>query len=1162
VNKTSPFLLLILGLLVGYPAARLATAPPAEKAEASAEAPKPAAAVAGGPASLESEDCKPAGKPEEKQASGVEKQAPALGNGGEPQIPPYPWCMPLRALREFFGLSAGREKPRGESLGEVISRAKAADYDLRFLVALVPAPPDPRLDQALDAIQRGFVGSKYSPDAPAPGPPQPDGYLLDRVWFPWAATAASQGSGLPEAPGIMLFRGDNPHSLAVVFLVPETSKMGIQKDTFRVALDLVADLQEVSIEPKVSILGPSFSGSVESLRLALVSWRQSRNEGADPLRFQAASGSATADGLESVFDGIQVGFCRAVLPDSVLHARALAFLQRQMGWNPRRIGLLTEDDTGYGQGFVDAEKKGRNEERQTKGGKPAAADPRGRLVLLTFPSHISDLRNAWEDEQKAEKAAAADSALPPARRALDLDLAGSEQEGDLVPTFSSTTTLSSDLTLSNLLQTIAREGIRYVGIVATDTKDKLFLAEKLRQLAPDVVLFTFDNNLLYAHPEYAEAMDGMLVFSSYPLFTEGAPGFPSLGDGGASSDRRQFSSEYQQGVFEAVRSLVGGSSLPPPQGWIAAVGNGSLWPIARLPLGPGSLASARFCGGLPGAVENDPRDGFDGKDDLQILLVAAVLCLLAVGLKRVALLEEITADGPGEGDPGGVALAESLPLNDVKGNRRLLVAGISLLAAATGVLLAVAASPLWSNPYALLQRFLAHPAPWAYLLVLAAMYAFLVREVARAAGGGRPRPATGWAWASSWTAGGVLALVLLVLAVFRLCVPGDQIQLFYLRARAFSSGLSPLVPLGVLTGALYFWLWSELKRRRLMVRLTSFCPLESLCDPAITGCAPTLQSLRGLLTRTWPQEISTLLLPVIAFVPPVYYLWWTVQPVAEPRPCGRLFILLLAVAYALSALSFYRFVRLWQGAFRILNRLDNASPEVAEAFEGIAKDLDWKPLKSFGWQIPPFKTLSLSVVKLRGLVAAGRVVVAGYPAALDDPLRAVFENEQDGGSAEEMANRIRIEKIFLKACQDLRDQVDNPAVKQFLAVRVAAYLRYVFAHMRSCLIGALSCGLLALIAVTVYAFEPKHFVSLAAWLALAFAVAATLWIFLQMDRNPTLSRIGGTSVGQVTFDRVFVANLLTYVGIPVLGLVATQFPAVGKLLGSVAGQFLRVVGGG
>ena len=131
-----------------------------------------------------------------------------------------------------------------------------------------------------------------------------------------------------------------------------------------------------------------------------------------------------------------------------------------------------------------------------------------------------------------------------------------------------------------------------------------------------------------------------------------------------------------------------------------------------------------------------------------------------------------------------------------------------------------------------------------------------------------------------------------------------------------------------------------------------------------------------------------------------------------------------------------------------------------------------------------------------------------------------------------------------------------------LALRVAAYLRFVFAHLRSCLIAALTSGLLALIAITTYAFEPKHFVSLGGWLALAVAVGLTLWIFFQMDRSPTLSRIGGTTAGKVTLDSALVTKLVTYAGIPVLGLIATQFPEVGQLLGRVAGQFLRIVGGG
>jgi hypothetical protein len=1108
MKKTPPLLLLLLGLLAGYPVARIATAP-AEKTEP----PKEGSVLAGAQAALQSEDCKPRGEQDKK-------------------TPPHSWCMPVQVLREFLGLPADLEKTRGESLAELIATAKASDYhDLRFMVALVPAPPDPRLDQALDAIQRGFANAKDNdPSAPEVFPPRPDDYLIDRIWLPWAGAETAKGTISQQAPGIMLFRGSKPRSIGLVFLVLETSKRGIQKDALRAALDLIADLQGVTLESRVSILGPSFSGSVESLRLALLSWRQS---GGDRLQFQAASGSATASGLEEIFrDEMNVPFCRTVLPDDWLHDRALGFLSRQMGWDPGKIVLLTEDDTSYGQSLLKAGEKSH-----------------GRTVLITFPSHISDLRNAWEVEQKAQKQVALETPLQTERRVLDMDLAGREQVGDLVPTFSPLTTLSSDMVLSNLLETIAREGARYVGIVATDVKDKLFLAEKIRKFSPDVVLFTLDNNLLYAHPKYAQTMDGMLVFSSSPLFTEGAPWLPASRKDGQGGQRRQFSGEYQQGVFEAVRYLLGATPVP-AQAWISAVGNGSLWPIAGLTVPQAFGKETGLCGAdkeaggaPPGKVSTERGgNGFAGKDDLQILLVAVILGLLAIGLNRKALLEEI----------------QGAKLDYVPGNRRLLTLGAVLLAAAAGFLLAVGSIPLWSRIFLPAPPVAWEPAQWAYLLALAGAYALLVRNAARAAHG----DSMSLIAAIAWALGGLLGFALLALGVWRFCVPGDQIQFFHLRARALSSGLSPLVSLAVVGGAIYSWIWSELVRRRLMARLATDCPLEALCDPATAGSMPILESFRDLLTRTLPAGYGPWALMLIAFVPPVSLLWWTVQPIGETRGYGRFFVVFLAVAFALSALSFYRFVRLWRGTLRILHRLDDASPAVAKAFEEISEELDWRPIKSFGWQIPPFRTLVLSVYKLRALVEANKVVVEGYPDSLDIPLKAMFEHERNGGSAREIENRNAIGALFAQACLELRSQIADPEVRRFLALRVAAYLRYVFAHMRNSLIGGLACGLLALVGVTAYVFEPKHFISLAGWLGLGIAVTLTIWIFLQMDRNPTLSRIGNTTPGQVTFDRVFLTKLLTYAGIPILGLIATQFPQVGRMLGTLTSQLLRIGGGG
>ncbi len=321
MKKMPPLLLLVLGLLVGYPAARIATAPEEKKAT-------PAESAAAANRSLEGEDC----RPEDSQGK---------------KMPPHAWCDPVRVLRDFFGLPPALEIPRGDNLKEVIAAARAADYDLRFMVALVPPPSDPRLDQALEAIQKGFAQAESSRSIP----PRSE-FLIDRVWFPWTAADAAQERFAQKAPGIMLFRGRDPHSLALVFLVVESSRTGIQKDAFREALELTADLHEASLEPKVSILGPSFSGSVESLRLALLNWRQSRG---DLLQFRAASGSTTARGLEDVFDAMSVDFCRAVLPDDVLHERAFDFLRHEMGWDLGKVALLTEADTAYGQKFLETE---------------------------------------------------------------------------------------------------------------------------------------------------------------------------------------------------------------------------------------------------------------------------------------------------------------------------------------------------------------------------------------------------------------------------------------------------------------------------------------------------------------------------------------------------------------------------------------------------------------------------------------------------------------------------------------------------------------------------------------------------------------------------------------------------------------------------------------
>ncbi|HEV7506635.1 MAG TPA: hypothetical protein VGS07_17200 [Thermoanaerobaculia bacterium] len=1152
MRNISLWLVLVLGLLVGVPAGRLALAPQEKPGQAPVAVPAQAVPVQTPlPAATP-----PAKAPADETFSSC--NPPPTSPSAPPPPPPPAWCEPVRLLGEFFGKKLEPAKKRDDLVQDLRKAADDAGYDLQFLVALVPAPPDPRLDQALEAVQRGFAQSEY---------------VVERFWLPWTGEDTKGGGAAGKtAPGLLLFRGLetksnslNSHRLDLVFVVGETPKAGIQKGPFREALELAADLQRGAVAPSVDILGPTFSGSIESLRLALFAWRHREGERRPPLRFRAATGSATAPSkdVEEPLAAMNVEICRTVLPDETLQKQTLAFLTDEMGWDLRQVALLTEGDTAYGRSVLNHPYK------QTRQAPP--------LVMVPFPSHISELRTATEKEKVAQaKAATATQPAIPAGQpaALSFDLTDPGRPVDLVPTFDPSTVLSNELVLENLMRAVSREGIRYVGILATDVKDTLFLAEQVRARVPDAVLFTFNNNLLYAHPQYGQTMDGMLVFSSAPLFTEGAPRQPKSLSPTDGHSRRQFSSEFQQGLFEAVLYLME-RPVASPSAWIMAVGNGSLWPVARLTATP--QEKVRMCGAAePPVLEQATPDqgqnretnlaqtqregnGFAARDDLQILLVAVILLLLAWRLQRVALLSRVAGKRP----------------RGYLGNRRLLVSGTVLLALAAGALLAVGSVPAWAHGISHLPRVHWQGMQIAYLLALASIYFLLVGAAARAVHfrlmpALTSAPATAWslsgatmlALAAAWLLGGVAALALLAAGLRWLCMPGGQVELFHLRARAFSSGLSPLISLAAVGGSIYVWILWELKRRRLMVRQSTGCPVLTLGDSATAGSAKTIKAINRLLLHTLPPDRRLWLAPAVAFLPPLLFLWFNVQPVAETQGYGRLFILFLALALALSALSYYRFFRLWVWTLRILERLDNASPPLEEDFGAVAKDLDWRPIQAFGWQIPAFKTLALSMGRLRALSAARKVKLPDGMTPFENAFQDVFANETDEGSPKEIDARNRLEMLFSQVCKSLKGHASDPAVRQFVALRLAAWLRYVFAHMRSCLIGALGSGLLALVGVTAYAFQPRHFIYLAICLALGAAVGLTLVVFVQMDRNATLSHIGGGTAGKINFDRTFFSKLFTFVGIPALGIIATQFPAVSNLLGTLASQLLRFAGGG
>src|SRR5260370_18909945 len=162
------------------------------------------------------------------------------------------------------------------------------------MIALVPDPLDSQVpvafDQAIDAIEQGFAYSNRTRT----------GYLQDRSWIPWNDPQAIKEESYRTAAGLLLCRRFGRQArvpqLMGVFLVGETPKTGIHKAAFAEALRLIGELSGDAIQGPLRILGPTYSGSAVSLRIALQTWLA--EPGAKHVQVQIVSGPAPAPCLE------------------------------------------------------------------------------------------------------------------------------------------------------------------------------------------------------------------------------------------------------------------------------------------------------------------------------------------------------------------------------------------------------------------------------------------------------------------------------------------------------------------------------------------------------------------------------------------------------------------------------------------------------------------------------------------------------------------------------------------------------------------------------------------------------------------------------------------------------------------------------------------------
>ena len=220
------------------------------------------------------------------------------------------------------------------------------------------------------------------------------------------------------------------------------------------------------------------------------------------------------------------------------------YLEHSLRYKPHEIAVMVESNSGLAQALVQDERK-RAEERALKEKKHNSADDVMPFEFL-FPLQAAELRNAYEKAGLLNNKRASDPA-PPSGCTYQPPREASLR--DLPCAFTPATSAALDeMSLTQVLTTIARRPYQAVGVFATDPNDVVFLAKQVGRFCTNVRLFTISSDLMLTRPGEGIDLRGMIVASTYPLYPSNQWITTPFRDG----PRVFFGSRGSQGLYNAT----------------------------------------------------------------------------------------------------------------------------------------------------------------------------------------------------------------------------------------------------------------------------------------------------------------------------------------------------------------------------------------------------------------------------------------------------------------------------------------------------------------------------------------------------------------------------------------------------------------------------------
>jgi len=1034
----------------------------------------------------------------------------------------------------------------------------------RALLALGADPVDSGLAYYFDATLEGL-------EAAAGDVHDGEAWVRDRFYLPWkdldgdGKLRKELYSCRKSVPGLILYRrkrAQKNEGLAV-FLVGETSTWGIEPAAFAQAVRRVSALEPAQPgKPKrISILGPTFSGTANSLAAALTLELSAAAKQGISLEFKLRSGTATASSAERAFavfnnpGAAKVVDYRSAAPED--DNSRCAMFQRLRELRVPIVGpadsqvlggvaLLSEGATAYGAGF-------------RASSKARTLCPRPEFEYA-FPN-LADVRSAYGGTGGEPLSLG----LPQARVGV---ATANDPPSRIHPTLSSWTPIARDIGLATALSDLAVHSVRYVGIASTDMHDLTFLAQRVKRQLPDVRLFTFANDVLFAHPDYATTLNGMLVVHGMRIDQQGKVLPPS-------SLTNVQAREMVQGIYLAALDLLENRAIPRVIPEVSVISNGKLWGIA------GFVGSSK-------AVPRAPR----------------VFWLLAVWLGFFSLIN------------GAAYLIQSfsararehwslLPLRALRPCRRADLAAAHsvrtfalLLVAFTPSLLVFEISrsvPGFSwQQLCLLLGVIANAG--ALLLASLDMFrAYLVRRLV---------PRTAWAYL-------LLALIVSVFMLFGVAPWAASAPAQ--RSVTLASGVSPVLPVLIGAGLLYLLVLCGLIRIRLLdTQLPEAGPEVPFHDlplgigqalglsraPAPATSGSDLRRLEQRLVHClhdpWSVAQASVLITSAALLGG-FALLFDEKPMLTLE-AWNWHVLLIATFMACLLAQGLTYVQLWLYFAQLRMLLQRmARHPLASALRRIPGSL-LRPVEQQLLATRP-ETLDLAdVVQLLGELAAQRPELSASDAAVLPELPSAEALRKAQQSAEQALatelDRVAIRLVprrhalcdaLLGVAQSLSASLTNawqrsestsateqvnaheasnaqsaldiyapalsvPAlafarraevfVASLVTLQILRYVRY----FRYFVVALLGSAVLFVLMTALYALQPQRLMLNVELGMTTVIVGSVLWMFFTLDRDATLSAIANSNAGEVTLNSHFVTRVVTWGVLPMVSAIAAQYP--------------------